>query len=82
MCQKHEKDDKLLVTILTTADFGGYCSKSENFNMSLQILNNIPNFYNFLLTQAIAKDYEDSNKLPLFQFNSSISEIFSTPSKS
>lgn len=57
LCQKHSKDDKLLITILTTADFGGYCSKSDNFNMTQQILNNIPNFYNFLLTQTIAKDY-------------------------
>ena len=54
------------MTIITTADFGGYCSKGDNLNMTLQILNNIQNFYNFLLTQAIAKDHED-NQIPLFE---------------
>lgn len=55
ICQRTEKDDKVLMTVLTTADFGGYCSKTDNLNMSLHLLNNINNFYNFLITQGIAK---------------------------
>lgn len=64
--QRPEKDDKILMTIVTVADFGGYCSKADNLNMSLQVLGNMQNFYNFLLTQAISKDYE-GDKVPLFE---------------
>ncbi len=58
------------MTIVTTADFGGYCSKADNLNMILHILNNIHNFYNFLLTQAISKDHDDT-AIPLFELHQS-----------
>jgi Trp operon repressor len=53
--QDKEKDEKILLTILTISDFGGYCSKSDNLNMTLHVLpKNISNFYNYLLTQSIS----------------------------
>ncbi len=82
MCQRSEKDDKVLMTIVTCADFGGYCSKSDNVNMSLHVLNNVQNFYNFLLSQAIAQD-KDSGKLPLFEINPVFPDFsMQTPTKS
>lgn len=53
------------MTVITNADFGGYCSRNDNLNMSLHALGHMQNFYNFLLTQAISKGYEQ-NMTPLF----------------
>ncbi len=57
------------MTILTLSDFGGYCSKQDNLSMVIQLLNNLNNFYNFLLQQAIIKDYQQTNNNTLFLFN-------------
>ena len=82
MCQRSEKDDKVLMTIITNADFGGYCSKADNLNMSLHILNNVQNFYNFLFSQAFAQG-NDENRIPLFELSPVFPEIeIQTPTKS
>jgi hypothetical protein len=54
-CKRTNNDDKMLMTIITQADFGGYCSKNDNLNMSLHILMNMNDFYNFLFSQNIHK---------------------------
>ncbi len=56
------------MTILTVTDFGGYCSRQDNLNMTLVVLSNFQNFHNFVLQQAIAKDYEEG-KSQLFELS-------------
>lgn len=66
--QRCENDEKTLMTILTVTDFGGYCSRQDNLNMTLVVLSNFQNFHNFILQQAIAKEYE-AGKSQLFELN-------------
>ena len=52
------------------ADFSGYCSKADNLNMTLQVIDNMQNFHNFLQTQLINKQYENNfNQIPIYKLN-------------
>lgn len=48
ICKKAENDAKVLLTTITTVDFGGYCSSNDNLNMALLVLDKMSNFYNFI----------------------------------
>lgn len=48
LCKKNINDNRTLMTIITQADYGGYCSKYDDYGMTIHIFGNIKNFYNFL----------------------------------
>ncbi len=58
ICRKSEIDSKILMTTITTVDFGGYCSIGDNMNMGMLVLDNMQSFYNFVQGQLINKEYE------------------------